>query len=150
MSDLVRLVYFSRALIDTCDRAEVRGLVAASARRNGPAGLTGALSVSDDAFIQVLEGPRHAVSTTLARIVRDPRHDDLVIADHRETGVRLFPWWAMAAPCDAGRVEGPALSYGRLSAMTAAEICMAMARFELDTRASAPVAINIVDPVVVV
>jgi hypothetical protein len=42
-----------------------------------------------------LEGSREDVSATYNRIVRDPRHRDVVLMSCEEISVRQFPYWSM-------------------------------------------------------
>ena len=110
---LVSAVYFSR-MIDLDDpgqrSARVDAIMEASARNTPALGLTGALILERGWFIQVLEGPRSAVSAMLARIIRDPRHAAMGLADVREIGARRHAAWSMGnvdadtAPDELGRL----------------------------------------------
>lgn len=46
-------------------------------------------------FMQVLEGEAEIVDETLARIARDPRHQDLTVIAHHPVASREFATWAM-------------------------------------------------------
>lgn len=57
---------------------------------NAALGITGALLFNDQRFVQFLEGPEEAVTALRAKIVRDPRHHDLLtIAAGRQTRRRF-------------------------------------------------------------
>ncbi len=62
---------------------------------NRSIGLSGALLIGEEWFIQVLEGERDAVLAALGRINRDPRHEDLRIFELTAAPGRLFGPWAM-------------------------------------------------------
>ena len=91
---LVRLLYASRAaqplapaLLDS---------ILAQARVHNPAhGITGILCHGGDAFMQVLEGGRDAVSVLFGRIVRDDRHRDVTLLHFEEVTERRFAGWTM-------------------------------------------------------
>lgn len=90
---LVQLIYTSRPFGFA---AEYLDEILLSARRNNArAGLTGALICRADLFIQMLEGPRPAVTETFGRILRDDRHIEVALGWVGDTDVRLFPDWAM-------------------------------------------------------
>lgn len=110
---LVSALYFSRRVdlddpVEHC--ARIDSIMEASARNNPKLGLTGALIIDHGWFIQVLEGPRSAVSAMLARIGRDPRHTGMVIADVQELCERRYGDWSMSfidadtAPAELGRL----------------------------------------------
>lgn len=93
--NLFRLLYHSRAS-GTLSDADVAAIATAAEERNQREGLTGMLCYGDGMFLQCLEGPPEAVSRTLGRIFRDPRHTDLVLIDAREANGRTFPDWGMS------------------------------------------------------
>jgi hypothetical protein len=92
--NVFRLVYCSRA-VGSYDRAALTDLLKVAKSRNDRDGLTGVLCYSAHYFFQCLEGPRTAVSRTLGRIYRDPRHTDVTLVDARCVSARAFPNWAM-------------------------------------------------------
>ena len=92
---LCRLTYFSRALVDTSDTAAIDRLAANSGARNALFALTGVLAASNDAFLQVLEGPRAPLCNLLNRLEADPRHESVIVAEFRDIQARVFPAWAM-------------------------------------------------------
>jgi hypothetical protein len=101
---LYRLVYCSRNVIaravpGACTPAdmerEIRGILAASRRRNAADCVTGALLFTASGFAQVLEGPREVVERTFERISSDPRHSDVTALSFTPTERRSFPDWSM-------------------------------------------------------
>ena len=94
---LVRLAYVSTSLLadDPNERRQIADILLSS-RRNEESEVTGALLVTDHRFAQVLEGERQAVEAVYERIVRDPRHKDIVLILYESIEVRRFPDWAMA------------------------------------------------------
>jgi hypothetical protein len=95
---LIRLTYMSRPtpIARQPSSSEARLQLGEQARRlNREHGLTGALLVGSEYFIQVLEGDREPLIATLGRINHDPRHRDVRIFEMTETQERLFSNWAM-------------------------------------------------------
>lgn len=93
---LIRLVYASESrLVDANRRAELDGILASARRFNDQNGITGFLLATDQAFAQVLEGPRDTVAEAYGRIVADPRHAALRLLAEGPIAARSFPDWAM-------------------------------------------------------
>ncbi len=94
---LTRLVYHSENHLGADGGGMIKDLntiLSHSQRNNEKAGITGALLFDTLWFIQILEGEREAVSGALRRIMRDQRHDELVVMDCRPAETRLFGnWW---------------------------------------------------------
>ncbi|MBX9460981.1 MAG: BLUF domain-containing protein [Brevundimonas sp.] len=95
--DLERLVYCSKARIDTASLQAISELLGVSQRNNVRDGLTGALAVNDGWFLQVIEGPTAALDGLLRRLADDDRHADLEVLSRRPVSARLFPDWSMVA-----------------------------------------------------
>lgn len=93
---LHRIIYVSRVARHV-RFADAEQIAEASAARNAECGITGILVYSPAHFIQVLEGERAAVETTLQRIQRDARHSALQVVTADDIGAREFSEWAMAA-----------------------------------------------------
>ncbi|MCC5981897.1 MAG: BLUF domain-containing protein [Oceanicaulis sp.] len=96
---LTRLIYHSCANFEVEDRTvseELGRILSAGLAHNPSLGLTGVLAVDGDRFIQVLEGPRHAVSSTFRRIAADERHHDVELVMCGEVEQRCFYDWAVA------------------------------------------------------
>ncbi len=149
MTDLYRLVYTSRNLLDG-DAAEqervVARIVEASRRDNGRAGITGALLFGAGSFGQVLEGPRAAVEVTFERIQRDPRHRDINVLQCDPVAERIFNGWSMAFVGRSARgralwdgfARTTGFDLGRLEGDGLCAALLAMVRAEDATAASAP------------
>ena len=94
---IFRLIYRSESLIAADRRRTALGEVFATARRNNKRlDITGALMISDDSFVQVLEGGETAVRALFATISGDARHRDVTVLEAHEVGERTFGRWAMA------------------------------------------------------
>ncbi len=99
------LVYVSKAAAGIT-RQDLLDLMITSRTANAAADITGLLLYSDRSFLQLLEGPRDAVESLYAAIVRDQRHDDVTLVRAREQRDREFPDWSMAfGPVDPRPVE---------------------------------------------
>jgi len=95
---LVRCLYASRAADGT--GAAILDEILVQSRRNNPAkGITGMLCVSNDVFIQLLEGGRDEVCELYNAIVRDTRHQNVRLLAYDEISQRQFGSWTM------GRVD---------------------------------------------
>lgn len=102
-----RVVYSSRGAPGLGER-DISGILELAAARNPPAGLSGALCWSGTHFLHLLEGPGEAIDTLLARIARDPRHDEMHILLRLADPHRLFPGLGMV------RVDPAALNAAAL------------------------------------
>ncbi len=92
-----RLMYRSQSLITAPRRRRELGDIFATARRNNKRlGVTGALMLSDDAFVQVLEGEEPTVRRLLATISADQRHQQIKVLEADAVAGRTFGRWAMA------------------------------------------------------
>jgi hypothetical protein len=108
---LFRLVYRSRpAVPDGADglQAELARILRASRRRNPGLGVTGALMLRNNCFVQALEGPLPALETLFELICRDERHEEVALLELAPIDQRGFDDWAMAwiDTADAGRDFG--------------------------------------------
>lgn len=92
-----RLIYRSHSLITPEESKTALGEIFTTARRNNKrAGVTGALVISGDSFVQALEGDEPVVRELYATITEDPRHDELSILAETVVEERTFGRWAMA------------------------------------------------------
>ncbi len=125
---LVRLLYASRA-VDPIDGAMLDSILERSRGYNREHGITGVLCSYEEGngFLQALEGSRDEVNRLYNDIVRDPRHQDVVLLAYEEITERRFASWRMRR-IDLGRVnpsvllrysELPVLDPLRLSAKPA-------------------------------
>ena len=91
---MYRLIYKSRAN-QRIGWELVRKLVNRSEESNQDAGITGVLLATDTHFLQVLEGGFDEVNELIMRIVRDARHDKVLLIAFDCVESRLFGGWAM-------------------------------------------------------
>jgi Sensors of blue-light using FAD len=91
---LVRCLYASRASAPL-SAAAVDSILEQSRRNNPKQGITGLLCVTEDVFIQVLEGGRDEVCELYNTIVRDPRNSQVRILVFEEITERRFGNWTM-------------------------------------------------------
>jgi hypothetical protein len=91
---LVRLLYASRAAAAVTQ--EIIESILRSSREHNPAlGVTGVLCHGGDVYMQVLEGGRAAVNELYNKIVRDPRHKEVMLLYYVEVSERHFAGWTM-------------------------------------------------------
>jgi hypothetical protein len=90
---LTQLIYTSRPF--GFDESVLDNILLSARANNGRRGITGALICRADLFMQLLEGPREAVTDTIGRILRDDRHVDVAIMHCGDATDRLFPDWTM-------------------------------------------------------
>jgi len=91
---LVRLLYASRAT-GALSATTMDAILEQSRRNNPRLGITGMLCMSDDVFIQVLEGGRDAVNELYKTIATDARHTNVRILVYEEITERRFGHWTM-------------------------------------------------------
>lgn len=91
---LVQLLYASRAASAvTADMTE--SILQQSRVKNPELGITGVLCQGGDVFLQLLEGGRTPVNDLYNRIVRDARHQQVMLLHYREVPERSFGSWTM-------------------------------------------------------
>jgi hypothetical protein len=92
---LVRCLYASRPL--QAPSGPFLANILAQSRKNNPAlGITGLLCVTQDLFVQVIEGGRDEVCEVFNTIVRDDRHTNVRLLIYEEIAERQFGNWTMA------------------------------------------------------
>lgn len=89
---LYRLIYGSRSL---CTLQETVKLVDSARITNALVNVTGALYLTDDKFLQYLEGEREVIEEIFKRIKHDRRHTECVLLDLRPIISRVFANWPM-------------------------------------------------------
>jgi hypothetical protein len=108
---LFRLMYRSHNQIPQDERKVELGKLFSGARSfNKSQGITGALLVSDDWFVQVLEGDEAVVRALFARIEKDPRHDRVAPLETTPVDSRVFSRWAMARVSEDGETDLPLIA----------------------------------------
>jgi len=109
---LVRCLYASRAA-SPITPALLDAICETSRRNNPPQGITGLLCVSEDVFIQVLEGGRDEVCTLYNTIIADNRHQGVRLLAYAEISERQFGAWTMGQVSAAKLNPGLLLKYFR-------------------------------------
>lgn len=92
---LSRMLYVSTAVgpITTA----VTGTILRSAQaHNASNGITGVLCQGQGVYLQVLEGERNQIDALYARILRDKRHQNIVLRQQEDIQRRRYGHWAMA------------------------------------------------------
>ena len=113
---LVRLLYASRAAKPVAP-AVIESILEQSRKHNPELGITGILCQSGEVFLQVLEGGRSAVNALYNQIVRDERHQDVVILHYEEVAERAFAGWTMGQVNLAKVNPSTLLKYGEKPAL---------------------------------
>ncbi len=106
---LVRLIYSSRAA-EPMTAKMLDTVLQQSRGYNQSRGITGVLCAHEagDSFLQALEGSRDEVNRLYNKIVRDPRHTDVLLLGYAEIGERRFSSWRMGR-IDLNQVNPSAL-----------------------------------------
>lgn len=117
---VVQLIYASRPF--GFDAGALEDILLTARRNNARDGLTGALICRHDLFLQLLEGPRLAVTRCFARIFRDDRHVEVSLLWCGDAQARLFPDWSMRDdPVRSWMWSREALREGAIAEATAEE-----------------------------
>lgn len=100
MTDLIRIVYISRATFATSNPADgveptVSRILSTSRTNNRKHGLVGMLYYGDGCFFQCLEGETSKVQTLYKTLLKDSRHKDLKILASEPIKRLSFPDWSM-------------------------------------------------------
>ena len=112
---MISLLFVSEHAIDLAEfDVELYRIEQASRRRNAELGITGALASTRKHFAGVLEGDREALTGTMARITRDPRHTRITVVEDPKIDERRFARWSLC-------YSGPSLFAERLVAPLMAE-----------------------------
>ncbi len=90
---LTQLIYTSRPF--GFDERILDDILVAARRQNARRAITGSLICRADLYMQMLEGPRDAVTETFGRILRDDRHLEISLIWTGDAETRLFPHWDM-------------------------------------------------------
>jgi hypothetical protein len=77
-------------------RTELGNIFTTARRQNRAVGVTGALVLAEDGFVQVLEGDKDTISDLYAPIIQDPRHDHCTVLEEQTVDARTLGRWAMA------------------------------------------------------
>jgi hypothetical protein len=106
-----RLMYRSHSRISPERRkAELGEIFSVARSKNKKAGITGALLIVDDWFVQVLEGDEVAVRGLYDRIYSDSRHERVSLITAQASDGRTFGRWAMAKVAEDGEPDIPLIT----------------------------------------
>jgi hypothetical protein len=90
---LTKLIYASNH--GGLNSGVLEDILLSSRQNNARDGITGMLVVSNDNFMQILEGDRTAVAECFMRIMQDDRHQKILVMLSCEIASRQFPSWSM-------------------------------------------------------
>jgi hypothetical protein len=106
-----RLIYRSHSRIRYAELKQQLGEIFSVARSaNKKQGVTGALLILDDRFVQTLEGPESVVRDLYAKISKDKRHEHVELLESGDVSSRVFGRWAMAKVAADGEPDIPLLT----------------------------------------
>lgn len=91
---ILRLTYVSRYNTDNAN-IEVARILEQAQRNNERNGITGALVINDNYFLQVIEGARPVINNLLKKLIEDKRHFSLQIIKCCEIEERRWNKWSM-------------------------------------------------------
>ncbi|MCW2758678.1 MAG: hypothetical protein JWO46_2424 [Nocardioidaceae bacterium] len=113
MSDQTfRLMYRSHDRIPPENRKKALGSLFSQARSNNKAAqICGALLLTDDHFVQVLEGDEGAVRALFEHISQDSRHDSVELLDAGDVPEGVFSRWSMARVSSDGDPDIPLIAH---------------------------------------
>ena len=107
-----RLIYRSRDLIPEEGRKKELGDLFGVARsQNKERHVCGALLLTEETFVQVLEGEEEVVRDLFAHIERDPRHDSVTVLESGVVAAPAFSRWAMAKVAEGGEPDIPLIAH---------------------------------------
>ena len=93
-----QLIYRSVSTGAAIGAIEISDILAEARQNNSDMDITGVLTVVDNTFIQILEGPDAALDRLLAVLHADRRHTGLRTLQRRHVEQRSFADWAMVSP----------------------------------------------------
>lgn len=91
---LVRLIYASQ-VASTMQAQDVQAILITARRRNAEDKITGMLCHGNNRFVQCVEGNRDVINKLYERLIKDTRHDQLVLLDYSPIFWRSFDNWSM-------------------------------------------------------
>ena len=92
--NLYRLIYVSDTA-DYVDWDDLKDILAKSEKNNAALDVTGILVLSNNKFLQVLEGPINSLNELYAKILQDARHKNSRILSYTPIHERHFSAWSM-------------------------------------------------------
>lgn len=94
MSKLLQLIYVSAAK-HLMDEVELAELLERCRRANAIHNITGMLLYRDGDFMQVIEGPAHAINQLEQNLESDTSHHRMTVLVKEPINTREFPKWTM-------------------------------------------------------
>jgi hypothetical protein len=91
---LVHCLYASRAA-QPLTSSLLDSILQQSSKNNPKVGITGLLCLTNDVFVQIIEGGRDEVNELFMAISRDSRHRDIRLLAFEEISQRRFGNWTM-------------------------------------------------------
>ncbi len=122
-----QLIYYSQPF--GFDDSMLNGILLQARRNNARDGLTGALIVRGDLYLQLLEGPETPLLAAYARIKADNRHLAVKQLSLASVDTRMFPDWTMRDdPAQSWLWDERAVSDGALDRASVADLRAIFAR----------------------
>ena len=90
---LKRIIYVSEKVGSS--KQDVADIVNASIQNNPSKNITGCLLEGKKSFLQILEGPSHAIKSLFRTISEDNRHTNVKMLCDEPSDTRLFSDWSM-------------------------------------------------------
>jgi hypothetical protein len=91
---LTRLIYAS-TITDDFAHSSIEEILRSARKYNEKRNLTGLLCFDTQYFLQCLEGSRAEVNAIYKTILKDSRHNDIIMLDYQEINHRDFADWKM-------------------------------------------------------
>ena len=124
---LAYLIYASQPF--GFDEPMLAGILRTARRNNAERGITGALIVRADLYLQWLEGPAEALARLFGRIEVDDRHLEVTRLDGGDLAERRFGDWAMRDdPARSWLWSPPEVAAGALTRAPASAVRAVFAR----------------------
>ena len=92
---LMRLIYCSK-VTSVFKTEDIDHILETARKRNKDQNITGVLCFNRKYFLQCIEGSREAINDTYHRILKDPRHDGIILLGYCQISHRDFATWQMA------------------------------------------------------
>lgn len=90
-----RLIYRSKAKVETTRKPVLDDIAKKAETNNKRDGIVGVLILSEDQFLQVLEGPVRYVNQLYRKIVNDSRHEEVELVKYELITTPYFFDWSM-------------------------------------------------------
>ncbi|MCB1520436.1 MAG: BLUF domain-containing protein [Hyphomicrobiaceae bacterium] len=99
---MIRLIYVS-TIAPTFNEKMLIDILHTASTRNAEKNVTGLLLYNGSNFMQTLEGDADVIAELMERIVKDPRHDGLIVISEDTVNERIFDGWFMMLANVSGR-----------------------------------------------